>query len=541
MVGRLVMHLMCAVTMTAALSAQVIHTYWNTSYVPQTSNSWLYGVNAGDVDGDGADDVWFNSAGLGPAFTLYSVARQMVLFTGPQGFPYTYSYPCGSVSRRSTIAAGRDIDGDGWPDYAYSCNSTVHVRSGRTHNTIWTITTNGSGGTRVALLDGNGDGYCDILAGVPYGQSANNTAGYVRLYSGRTGAQIWENSFSTGLGSVVHRLGDIDGDGCEDLVSGRVGMSSECGSAIYAISGRTGALVWLVFDPVNFPDPLCPTGSAGDINGDGRDDVIVNSPNDSTFAFQAGRRRILSGLDGAVLRDYFGNLQFGYYGTVTKGDDWDLDGIPDQVVGTARLVNDPNRGLIEFASGATGGVFQSYIQGYQEVGFVSSGGDFNGDGTLDVLISAMARPSACGYCGAVDVYQVRTGPAGHARPQGHGCPGSDLRLPTTTIEGYPRLGTILSIDLHAAVPMQPAFLVVGNAGGTDLGSLGAPGCRLNTLAFWWELLSTDGTGRARKGFTVPPDPALAGLRLDTTWAIVDPPANALGVVTATGLAITLGS
>lgn len=371
------------------------------------------------MDGAGASEMWIYTQGNGPTLTLYSVSRQLVLFSSghmPQ---------CGPSGTGNGVASGRDVDGDGWPDYAYQC-----------------------------------------------------------------------------------------------------------------VSGRTGQIVWLIFAPVNFPAQVFPVGSAGDIDHDGRDDVLVSN-DDSTFAFFAGRWRVLSGANGRTLLDHFGTVPFGLQGYRDKGDDWDLDDVPDHVVaGTA--AGTPLRAELTIVSGVSGTPLQQHLMPPNETYSFSSGGDFNGDGTIDVLLSAMDRQSACGRCGAIDVFQVRAGPSGNARPQGQGCPGSDLRLPTATTQGYPRVGQLFGVRLLAAVAFRPTFLAIGNPGGVDLQPYGAPGCRLNTDTFWWELTGTDANGRAVKGFLIPASPALNGLRLDAAWLVLDPPANALGVVTSTGLAITLG-
>ena len=69
---------------------------------------------------------------------------------------------------------------------------------------------------------------------------------------------------------------------------------------------------------------------------------------------------------------------------------------------------------------------------------------------------------------------------------------------------------------------------------------GAPGCQV--FVAWQALDSvlTDAQGSASSSITVPNNASLVGLELFHQWALIDPTANALGIVTSDAGAATIG-
>ncbi len=81
--------------------------------------------------------------------------------------------------------------------------------------------------------DVDGDGFVDVIVGA---WSANpgglSNAGSAYVYSGATGTLIWKfdgQAAFDNLGQSVSGAGDIDGDGCPDLVVGAYGASNPGG------------------------------------------------------------------------------------------------------------------------------------------------------------------------------------------------------------------------------------------------------------------------------------------------------------------------
>ena len=132
--------------------------------------------------------------------------------------------------------------------------------------------------------DVDGDGRADFIIGAnaasPGGLSG---AGSAYVYSGAIGALLFQkNGVRAGdnLGISVASAGDVDGDGRADFIIGAYLADSirfsDVGSA-YVYSGATGDLL-LLKDGAAAGDWLgFSVASAGDVNGDGRADVIIGA------------------------------------------------------------------------------------------------------------------------------------------------------------------------------------------------------------------------------------------------------------------------
>ena len=126
------------------------------------------------------------------------------------------------------------------------------------------------GEVRVAAGDVTGDGVADIVTGAGPGGAA-----HVKVFDGATGAEVrsffaYAPSF---LGGVFVGAGDVDADGFADIVTG---AGAGAGPHVKVFSGRTGAELLSVFAYApNFLGGV--TVAAGDVDGDGRADVITGA------------------------------------------------------------------------------------------------------------------------------------------------------------------------------------------------------------------------------------------------------------------------
>ncbi len=99
--------------------------------------------------------------------------------------------------------------------------------------------------------------------------------------------------------------------------------------AAYVHSGATGALIW-TFNGAGTTNGVGPGRGAGDINGDGREDILVGAYTSSAGAANAGRIVVHSGMTGLPLRSLTStvpNEQLGFDG-LGMGDT-DGDGLTD--------------------------------------------------------------------------------------------------------------------------------------------------------------------------------------------------------------------
>ncbi|MGH7151443.1 MAG: FG-GAP repeat domain-containing protein, partial [Planctomycetota bacterium] len=184
------------------------------------------------------------------------------------------------------------------------------------------------------------DGVPDVFVGTPRFQSsvAPNSPGGAVLFSGATGAPIFTVTGLAPLdlfGASVAEAGDLDGDSVNDLVVGGANFLGPTGlPSGYArvFSGATGSLLYSLT-----PSPSSPPGfgrsvaGAGDVDADGVPDVAVGSHSGPIGVRQAA---VISGASGALL--YFVNSAsvVSSFGTSVAGaGDVNGDGLEDLIVG----------------------------------------------------------------------------------------------------------------------------------------------------------------------------------------------------------------
>ncbi|MBK9129754.1 MAG: hypothetical protein IPM13_18510 [Phycisphaerales bacterium] len=125
-------------------------------------------------------------------------------------------------------------------------------------------------------------------------------------------------------------------------------------------------------------------------------------------------------------------------------------------------------------------------------------------------------------------------------PFGSPCPGS-AGTPVLLGSGSAQIGAQVGLDLMAAKPNSPAFLMIGGVpAAVDLSPIGAPGCVLSTDPVLTLGLLTDRSGAASVPLPVPVEHRLVRSRLFAQYAIVDAGANVLGLHTTNGLDIQIG-
>ena len=117
--------------------------------------------------------------------------------------------------------------------------------------------------------------------------------------------------FTTGFGQSLAGLGDVNGDGRGDWVASYNELL-DIEVSIGWVQVRSGAdhsVLWQwEGDSISDGFGTC-VDAAGDVDGDGIDDVVVGAPKDAAGGFEAGLVRVLSTATGAVLHDIHGTRQ----------------------------------------------------------------------------------------------------------------------------------------------------------------------------------------------------------------------------------------
>jgi hypothetical protein len=253
-------------------------------------------------------------------------------------------------------------------------------------------------GSAVAILsDADGDGRAETAVGA-YGVDCTGVFdGSIELLGGQNGAVLgsWCGSAEyAGIPLVAVR--DVDGDGFDDFVASATGYweptQGRDTGRILLFSGATLVPIWALVGEQSQDRFGFALARIGDIDGDGLDEIITSSPEQGTLNY--GRVYVVSTRDASVIRTHTGALPSENFGERLAGlDDVDGDQVPDYAVSTDLENVGSAQGRIDVFSGATGSLIWS-VEGApaERLGnFIAGIGDWDGDGRGDLAASTRAR------------------------------------------------------------------------------------------------------------------------------------------------------
>lgn len=372
-------------------------------------------ADLGDIDGDGVHDLAagapFNAAGGRSAGRVYVHSGK----TGAQLF-------LGTGETRSllgfSVSSAGDVDGDGVNDVvsggtqaglqaAGVGSGLARIYSGKTGAHIRTLigehTDDAFGFSVWSAGDIDKDGRGDIAVGAPGSDAHGDKSGRAYVFSGATGATLLTlDGQAAGdlFGTAVAGLSDLDGDGYPDLAVGARNAGPSQRGLVYLYSGKTGnSIRQFEADPSGAELGGFFVSSAGDVDKDGINDIYAgdygDTPDDAGTT--GGRAYVWSGATGNLLYDWPAQTPAEGFG-IGRGaaGDVDNDGYGDLVIGAyTNSSAAPMAGRTYVFSGKTGAVLRtmtSSIAGEGSGYDAASMGDVNGDGAIDFLVTAATHP-----------------------------------------------------------------------------------------------------------------------------------------------------
>ena len=175
------------------------------------------------------------------------------------------------------------------PDYFFGTNVSIHTYSAKTGSQISMFSLDVASsaltnGTFAGVGDINGDGEPDIIVSGLFPTQVGGNNVLLRAYFARTGTLFWGSAPAPGSNYFLHRLmstiipvGDINGDGRTDILVGGddLGAAPDALGAVFLISGINGSVIraWQVGTSTNVAGNRI--AYLGDVDADGTGDFAV--------------------------------------------------------------------------------------------------------------------------------------------------------------------------------------------------------------------------------------------------------------------------
>jgi hypothetical protein len=447
--------------------------------------------SAGDIDGDHYSDVIIGAP-------LGSVPEQneglVFLYKGSAtGLGTSYAWARQSNQSGAMLGAALagvgDINGDGLGDAVFGAPyydgwGAIWVYVGHSGGTLGSNVMSDHGnqagedfGYAIAGAgDRKGDGYADFAVGSGAWDSHFSGVGRYFTYD-NTAAELassWEETSGSyagdSMGYSLGNLGDLNGDGFGDLAANKMTTGFvDLGSGNAGVGSR-----------LDMPDTLVVAGP-GDVNGDGFGDVLFSRPSDANNRGNASLRY------GAMLRPHTAfpidadltlasSTMFG--SAMSAVGDVNGDGFGDLLIGDSTFDDGQlGAGKVFLRLGSAAGLqtTNAWSQGGGQTnaafGGAMAGGDFNGDGYVDLAIGARTYDNGQIDEGRVSVYLGSSSGIASQTPltleinQANAWFGSKLASGDVNGDGYADLVVSAPYYDGGQIDEGRVFLYLGSASG----------------------------------------------------------------------------
>ncbi|MBP7147218.1 MAG: FG-GAP repeat protein [Acidobacteria bacterium] len=326
---------------------------------------------AGDVNGDGRPD--FAVGAPRSNYGAENAGRAYVFLGTPGGVAAApgWEFGIGPGSQSfgefgAAVATAGDVNGDGFSDvlvggykydnpewdegraWVYLGSASKPDPAGEVILPTWTSSNIDVFGQSVASGDMDGDGRPDLIIGAPNFSDPLLNAGRVCVYFGGPRPTWCATGDDAGgsLGASVENAGDVNGDGYDDLIAGAHLYDDSDGRAFVWWGGPDGLPDTPGWD-FSLPGAAALVGSsvagAGDVNGDGFGDVIVGARSFGHPEPEEGGAFVFLGSPAGLQREPFATIEAdqpgALLGSVAGAGDVNGDGFSDVIVGAEKFAN----------------------------------------------------------------------------------------------------------------------------------------------------------------------------------------------------------
>jgi len=420
-------------------------------------------ANAGDIDNDGFDDLIL---GQPNDDTIDNDAGRVDVRSGKDWTVLFTRYGVSSYDGVGSQVAGLgDVNNDGFDDFAYGADHEglnqggVHVVSGQSGADLW-VRMGGNYEYLGFAMTNVGDFDNDGVDDVGVGSELMGNGGQVDVFSGVDGTTLFSliGIADQRLGRRVGPAGDINGDGYDDLIvaDGKDHGQGPHEGRVYVIDAQSKSVMHTLAAPTGAKFFGRCFAGLDDLDGDGFAEFVIGSGMSST---PDSKLRVHSGLTGALLYHVPANSDLGY--SVAVFADRDGDGYRDFAVGD-RSASDVGAfaGAVRLISAKTGAVIASlYSDGLQEAfgENVITMGDLTGNGMEELAVGEPGH-------GANDTGRVRVhslGQCGGIASYAAGCNGTGGFAPNLEIDGCAASWQSIDVTIGKAYGGEIAYLLIG--------------------------------------------------------------------------------